>query len=98
MDRSVLQEIALVDVWVGQTDPGIADAIHDDVIHPDRFRECFSQYPDVLVEILKITRIGEMASGFGHEELLYRAGAQDTAKKIVTLAAMEGKQDADKME
>ena len=84
-----------VDLWVGQLSPKVNEGVADGVIQPDRFNACFNQHPEVMVQIMKLARLGESSEGFGEKELLYRAGVQDFAKTILTLAAVEGKPNAE---
>ena len=88
MSQSILQKISAIDVWNTTLSTRVIEGVCEGGIHPRRFKECFEQYPEVMVEIMKIAGVGEPEGDAFDQRAAYLAGQRDLAKQLLTLSAL----------
>lgn len=100
MSESILQKLALVDVFVGPRSDDYAAltlsqrvllGVENGAIEPQRFKAFANEYPDVLLTILRLAGVGEIGRRADPADAAYWQGVEDFAKTIIQLSALEAK-------
>jgi len=103
MSESILQKLALVDVFVGPRGDAytaldlserVALGVNSGAIDASAFKVMANQNPDVVLAILRLAGVGEIGRRNDPVEAAYWQGVHDLAMTIVHISALKEKSDA----
>ena len=104
MTKSILQQLSLVDVFVGSVSSEVramslservAYGLNHGAIDVSEFKQVANEHPELLLTILRLAGLGETGRRDDPVDAAYWQGVSDLAKTILHLAALEVT-DADK--
>lgn len=84
-----MSKINLRDVFAPHLRPRAAKAVQEGALDIKRFKECFEIYPEVLVQIMRLSGLDQQTSFLGDDEQEYARGGMDLARDIYSLTLMK---------